>query len=233
MRPQTFRIPEVLHHSRWSGLEVLVQSPLTVRPGEPVPGPVREAAGRELATLGGTEEAPLCASSFWHRLHGEVAALPADPDRDRLRRALAGLEHHHGDDVLTLGGSHGDWGHWNMGMADGRLLVWDWERYDARVPLGFDALHHGVRAVQPGQRAAARQQETFLAAVPEALGAAGVPAVGHHLTLRLYLAEMATRYLEALTHGETAALRRRTSWVLSLLEELAGLPRTTSSEGRP
>jgi hypothetical protein len=233
MRPRRFRMPELLHHGRWSGLEVLVQSPLTVRAGEPVPGPVREAASRELATLGGTEEAPLRASSYWRRLHGEVAALPDGPDRDRLCRTLAGIEHHHGDHVLTLGGSHGDWGHWNMGMADGTLLVWDWERYDARVPLGFDALHHGVRAVQPGQRAAARQQESFLGAVPGALTAAGVPARRHDLTLRLYLAEMAARYLEALTHGETAALRRRTSWVLSLLEELAGLPRPTSSEGRP
>ena len=233
LRPSTFRMPEVLHHGRWSGLEVLVQSPLTVSPGEPVPAPVREAAGREVAALGGTEQVLLRASSFWRRLVGEVAELPAGTDRDRLRRALTGIDHDHGDDVVTLGGSHGDWGHWNMGMADGTLLVWDWERYDPAVPLGFDALHHSVRAVQPRQRAAARQQESFLGAVPAGLTAAGVPASSHDLTLRLYLAEMAARYLEALTHGETAALRRRTSWVLSLLEELAGLPRATSSEGRP
>ncbi|MFC6082395.1 hypothetical protein [Sphaerisporangium aureirubrum] len=38
---------------------------------------------------------------------------------------------------------HGDFAPWNMAAGpDGRLLVWDWERFGAGVPLGFDALHH-------------------------------------------------------------------------------------------
>ena len=44
----------------------------------------------------------------------------------------------------------------------------------------------------------------------------------HDLTLRLYLLEMAVRYVDALTHGATPALLRRTSWVLSVLERLDG-----------
>ena len=42
----------------------------------------------------------------------------------------------------------------------------------------------------------------------------------HDLTLRLYLLEIAVRYVDALTHGATPALQRRTDWVLSLLERL-------------
>ena len=38
---------------------------------------------------------------------------------------------------------HGDFTPWNLAAgADGRLLVWDWERFAVGVPLGFDVLHH-------------------------------------------------------------------------------------------
>ncbi|TQS24099.1 hypothetical protein [Microbispora sp. KK1-11] len=38
---------------------------------------------------------------------------------------------------------HGDFTPWNVAAgADGRLLVWDWERFAVGVPLGFDTLHH-------------------------------------------------------------------------------------------
>ncbi|UBU12418.1 hypothetical protein [Nonomuraea gerenzanensis] len=38
---------------------------------------------------------------------------------------------------------HGDLAPWNLCRSrDGRLLVWDWERYEIGVPLGFDAVHH-------------------------------------------------------------------------------------------
>jgi hypothetical protein len=40
------------------------------------------------------------------------------------------------------------------------------------------------------------------------------------------------RYVDALTHGATPALRRRTAWVLSLLERLSEHPHPASSEGR-
>ncbi|QFY12818.1 hypothetical protein GBF35_45180 [Nonomuraea phyllanthi] len=38
---------------------------------------------------------------------------------------------------------HGDLAPWNMCPSpDGRLLVWDWERYEVGVPYGFDLVHH-------------------------------------------------------------------------------------------
>ncbi|MFI7126155.1 hypothetical protein ACIBQ1_10715 [Nonomuraea sp. NPDC050153] len=38
---------------------------------------------------------------------------------------------------------HGDLAPWNMSPSrDGRLLVWDWERYELSVPYGFDIVHH-------------------------------------------------------------------------------------------
>ncbi|MFI6391370.1 hypothetical protein ACIBHY_21000 [Nonomuraea sp. NPDC050547] len=50
-------------------------------------------------------------------------------------------------EIAATGGAehawHGDLSPWNIcPSADGRLLVWDWERYSIGVPYGFDALHH-------------------------------------------------------------------------------------------
>ena len=118
-------------------------------------------------------------------------------------------------------------------MGEGILQLWDWERYDPEVPVGFDGLHFAAQNVRPGERAARRQEEAFLRSVPNVLTELGVPPGLHDLTLRLYLLEIAARYVDALTHGATAALRRRTTWVLSLLERLSEHPNPASSEGRP
>ncbi|HRD63908.1 MAG TPA: hypothetical protein PL137_23615, partial [Nocardioides sp.] len=83
---------------------------------------------------------------------------------------------------------------------------------------GQAALQYAAQAVRPGQREEASQQETFLRSVPATLSALGVSPEDHQLTLRLYLLEIATRYVDALTHGATPALTRRTEWVLGLLE---------------
>lgn len=231
--PRGFRVPSLLHHGRWSGLEVLVQSPLSTRAGVTVPAAARLAATRELASLGGTERSRLTASSYWAGLVDGADGLPETRERARLAEALAAVRARHGDDEVTLGGWHGDWGPWNMGMADGMLLVWDWERWDPRVPLGFDALHHCAQGVRPGRPGAMERRDDFRQAAPGALSSVGVPPEEHDLTLGLYLLEMAVRYIDALSHGENAALHRRTAWVLSLLEELSGLPSALPSEGRP
>jgi hypothetical protein len=231
--PRTFRVPEVLHEGRWAGLEVLVLSPLGAGRREPVSGSALLAAERELAGLEGTTTSVLADSSFWSRVRGTAAELREATDGHRLRTVVAHLEARHGADRLDFGAWHGDWGDWNMGMAGGALHVWDWERYDPAVPVGFDTLHHAAQGVRPGEREAARQESAFLGSVPGRLALLGVGTDRHDVTLRLYLVEIALRYLDALTHGATPALRRRTSWVLSLLERLCERPLTAASEGRP
>jgi hypothetical protein len=226
------RVPRVLHHGRWGDLEVLLLSPLADDPRQQVPHPARVAAMTEVAHLPGVVTSTLATSSFWLRLRG-AAERDGQPHAARVRAALAAVEEVDGAATVSLGGWHGDWGRWNMGMADGVLSVWDWERFDPDVPLGFDGVHFAAQSVRPGQREAAGQETRFLRSVPATLAELGVPTPDHDRTLRLYLLEIAVRYAEALTHGSTPALQRRTDWVLSLLERLTERTSAALLEGRP
>jgi hypothetical protein len=230
--PESFRVPTVLHTGQWSGLEVLVMSALPVDPRERVSTAARLDAMREVARLTGTTEAQLAGSGFWARLRGDASRLANEENGHRLLAAAEAIEGSLGADMVELGAWHGDWGHWNMGIGHGALQVWDWERFDAEVPVGFDGLHYLAQSVRPGEREAQRQEDEFHQALPRTLTELGVRRDHHDLTLSLYLMEIATRYVDALTFGATPALQRRTAWVLSLLERRLAQPHPALVEGR-
>ena len=231
--PRSFGVPTVLAHDTWAGLEVLLLSPLVTDPDRPVPASHRLDAMREVARLTGTDEQALAGSGFWARLRSEADRLAGTADAGRLASTVTALEDRHGGETVEIGAWHGDWGHWNQGQGDDGLLIWDWERFDAQVPVGFDALHHAAQLVRPGERDWERQESEFLAATPRLLDDLGVPPVRHALTLCLYLLEIAVRYADALTHGATPALTRRTAWVQGLLERQLAAPHPALLEGRP
>lgn len=230
----SFRAPELLHHGQWTGLEVLVMSALTSNPRRRVTPAARIAAMREVARLGGTTAAPLADTRFWARLRADAERLCLEPVGPRLLGAADALERVHATDQVELGSWHGDWGGWNMGLDDsGVLQLWDWERFDTQVPLGFDALHFAVQGLRPGRRDAAADEEMLVASVPDVLTQLGVPQHQQGLTLRLYLLEMAARYVDALTRSDTPQLRRRADWVLAFLERQLDHSRPALVEGRP
>jgi hypothetical protein len=225
-QPRSFRAPRVLHHGQWSGLEVLVISALTTSGNHPAADAVRIEAAREVTMIGGRTTTPLGDSEFFARLLRRTFPLAESPQGERLLAAVEVLGERHGGDVLDTGGWHGDWGQWNMGVSRDVLQVWDWERFEPHVPLGFDELHYAAQSVRPEGPEASAQEAAFLASVDARLAELDVPRGQRHLTPRLYLAEMAARYLEALGHGATPVLQLRTAWVLSLLEQQLHHPRS-------
>jgi len=231
--PRSFQMPRLLHHGHWAGLDVLVMSPLSSDSRSTIPPATQMAAMREVASLAGVRRAPLAETTFWSRLRDSTRRLADSPDGDRLQVVFDAMEESDGAVQVELGGWHGDWGRWNMGMGDGVLRLWDWERYDPDVPIGFDGLHFVAQSVRPGAREERQQEEHFLRSVPQTLSALGVEPGQHELTLRLYLFEMGVRYIDALTYGATPALRRRNSWVLTLLERLSEQSLSLVSEEGP
>jgi hypothetical protein len=152
--PRGFTAPDLLHQGQWEGLDITVSSALPHRlwrRGRRYALPP-VATSREIAALGGIEEATLGESGWWAGLRSRLApirealsggaAAILDGTLERLE-GLAGTR-------LVVGTWHGDWGPWNLRATPGRLLVWDWERSADRVPLGFDLLHFGYQTALQG-----------------------------------------------------------------------------------
>lgn len=128
----------------------------------------RELVTREAAALRALAEAPLKTVVVPDVLHqGEWRGLPVlalSPLPVRRGRVPRPLLHEAVMEIAATGGArpawHGDLSPWNLcPSADGRLLVWDWERYETGVPYGFDAVHHffqrALRRMRPATAARA------------------------------------------------------------------------------
>ena len=218
-------VPRVIDLSRWHGMDVLVLSALPVwqRRTQLRPGQLEEAVA-EVARVSGVRCLPLDASDYWRRLaariddvgHGE--ADNADGQHAMLRAALGRLPSLAGPTVLGFGSWHGDWTPWNMACTRSGLLVWDWERFGAGAPVGFDALHYWLQAeVVPGRSDPARAAVECVRRAPALLKPLGVTPAQARLTALLYLADLSARYLADRQEQAGAALGAPRRWLLPAL----------------
>ena len=212
------QVPEVHHHARWRGHEVLVQQPLE---GRPWAGERHElqAAMVELARSQGVATRALGDSRWWVGILARLERLPGGPAAEALRDAAERVAASRGDETLGFGSWHTDWAPWNLAMAGSRVLVWDWEQFEQDVPLGLDAVHFEIqqlvviRAVEP-REAYARTVRT----APGLLAAFGVPVEQAALTVALYLLESASRYVH---DGESGTrLSRVELWLRDTLTDV-------------
>ena len=143
------RIPALLHSGTWQGHPLVVQSALPVRRG----GRGRAAAERttramiSVASAGGLSRRVVAELPWWQRTAEVVAALPDTDAGHRLAEVGRSLHAYAEHVVMTAGSWHGDWNPGNCAVLADEVLVWDWERFESGVPVGFDALHlslHGA-----------------------------------------------------------------------------------------
>jgi hypothetical protein len=224
--PRHLTVPAVLHHGAWNGLEVLVQSPLPVWRRRAAHRPERLGeAMLEVARIGGIGTARLRDSTYWLGLGDRLDGLGAD-DGGRgvgraLRTAYERIGERAGDVRLRFGSWHGDWTPWNMATLRDTLLVWDWERFDHGVPLGFDAIHHAFQGavVRDGidpEPAAARCVEEA-AELLRPFGVTSAEPMAARVTALLYFTDIAVRYL-ADKQGEAGTrLGRPREWLPPVL----------------
>ncbi|WP_089154911.1 hypothetical protein [Micromonospora sp. NBS 11-29] len=211
----------VRHHANWHGHALLVQEALPVRLPRATPA-AAEAAERAamVAVAGclGVRRGSWAGSGHAARLGEAVDALGPRPEAGRLRAVLKSVAE--ADPVVSFGAWHGDWNGGNSAvLADGRVLVWDWERFEADVPAGYDALHRVVQSAMShdgaeplaAARALIGGADRTLAAFDQG-GAADLVAV-------LYLVELAARYLRDRQAEAGARLGHVDTWVLPAVEE--------------
>ncbi|HEX5740010.1 MAG TPA: hypothetical protein VFY17_00470 [Pilimelia sp.] len=212
------RVPRLLHHGEWNGHEVLVQSALPVWQPRAALGADRLAAAmRELAHAGPVTDSTLGASAYWRDLRARLAVLGGTADGATLAAAAETLAQHHREVPLRFGGWHGDWSPWNMAALTDAVLVWDWERYRAGVPLGFDAVHHELQRRIAGTSDATSALTRTLGRLDALLEPFDVPPAARELTALLYLVDLAARYLADRQAEAGARLGVLGSWLLPVL----------------
>ena len=208
-------VPSLLHHGRWHGRALTLLSALDASQSRATDDVPHLGAAAEIAAAPGLQLLPL--GDVLSRLKDRVAALPPGPGAARLEPVLDQLGRTAEADPLPVGAWHGDWSPWNMRRraAGGPLQVWDWERFDTGVAYGLDAVHHRAQLLwRDGVPAAACRPalEDAARAMPPPAECRPVPA---GVLRRLYLVEIAARYLGDQPSGSSP--RPRTRWVLDQL----------------
>ena len=213
-------VPRLLAVLDYDGMPVVVQSPLPVRQQHARPGQL-QAAMLEVSALSGCTRRTWADSTYRLRLRAGTEALAADPRGQALAALLDKVDETAGS--LTYGTWHGDWNSGNFGIADGRVLIWDWERFGRDVPVGFDALHKALQDdVTVHGRRLPVAAEALCAAAPELLGPWQLPPDQARTTLALYLIELGVRYLRDRQDQAGAEVGRIEQWLIPVLSSLLG-----------
>lgn len=214
LAPARLRVPRPRGLHRTPAGPVLLMDPL---PGGPSGRPRRRArlseAFAEVATSSG-----LSSSSWAEWLEDRGEALPPELRRDLADRN--GL-------VTDLGSWHGDWGPWNMNWRGDTPQVWDWERFETRVPVGVDAVHFAAHEqLREGDlpRSLHRLNTVARTAVADTRSAAGLPGRSTDLDLVIdsYLVLIHARFASDGPAEPTGAVLRLADHYLEVLRARTG-----------
>jgi hypothetical protein len=160
----------------------------------------RALVANEAAILGRLAGEPLksvvAPTVLYHGTWRDLGVLALSPLPVRRKRVPEALLIQAVKEIAATGEGawHGDLSPWNIApSADGRLLVWDWERYRTGVPLGFDAVHHFFHRALRRMGPATAARSCFAHAV-RVLAPYGLSAAQAKRTVLLYLIALADRH---------------------------------------
>lgn len=210
------RAPRVLAELNWRDLNLLVLEPLPTAPRETGKQHRRQAllkAIREIAALS-TWHGDWTDNPYRSRLRAELLACGARGVA--LLGALDGLDSEAPN--MALGSWHGDLNPGNIAVLPDQVLVWDWERFDDGVPVGFDLLHHHLhQAITIDGREPKAAAGELVQSAGELLSALDVTAQAADSTARLYLLALAARYLRDEQARAGAPLGAVDDWIVPVL----------------
>lgn len=214
---RSFRTPGLLGVVEWCGHSVVVQSPLAIRSSGAVNADVLTRTMVEIASMDGRSRVSWGDCEYVRRLRDRVAMMADHPAaRTASLRTLDALSRAGGD--LEIGSWHGDLTRWNLATHRGVTQVWDWERFDSGVPVGFDALHHFFlpRLAAGGPLDSAGVE--LIERSEEILEPFELRAGESRVIALLYLLEIASRFSGDGQAAVANAAGRVETWLLPVLE---------------
>lgn len=226
--PRVLALPTLIDDASWRDYPVLAMTALPTsvrqRPSRQFVVPESEIAAFTAAFDAGS--APLVEMPWWSRTTAAVDALPDGPSRDLLRAALARLAER-SSAALPVGAWHGDWTPWNMARSQGRLQLWDFERFETGVPQGLDLFHYAANTV-------VRRDGLSVASVTSALDDLGASSGPHRLdpVAACYLVAIVLRYAEQAGSELGAAVADRLAVFGAVLAAKLDLPVPLGSDER-
>lgn len=214
--------PQLLHHGQWREHEVLVQTPLSGS-GRTVSRAMLTSAMVEVATTAGVTTQVVGRSDYWRTLRSRLEGCVDREPAAALLQVMDDLQATADVTSLAFGSWHGDWTPWNMASSGDQVLVWDWERFESGVPIGYDALHHQLQGAveRNGAGGAQSATEAALFTAPMTLGPLGVRPGFAVFVAALYLIEIATRYTCDGAAEAGARLGDVSTWLLPPLTRYA------------
>lgn len=134
-------LPVVLLAEEWSGRFVLLEAPLSGRPGGVRFGSEHRVFLDELAKV---EPAPRKAGAVLDEIGREwelVAGVLDAASRPAVAGIMSRIERDYSALTIRCGFSHGDFAPWNTRRGNDGLRVFDWEAAEPRKPQDWDAFH--------------------------------------------------------------------------------------------
>ncbi|MEP6800031.1 MAG: hypothetical protein ABI890_17870 [Lapillicoccus sp.] len=214
------RTPAVLLHDQWEEMEILVLEPLVPSgaQGEHLPADLSDIMSG-FARRGAVQSSDFASSSYLERLRRRIDGVLDAPGLNvAFRDDLDDISRRSDGRLLALGDGHGDFTPWNLARDGEGLIVWDWERFEQGVPLGFDALHYAFQLdVARGGIPAAKAAEGLFARSAGILAPFGVEPDVAELITALYLLDIGVRYSTDGQRLMRAPLARVEDWLLPAL----------------
>lgn len=210
------RLPELIHADDWGETTLLLTTALPLaRADRSLDPAMRRQAMVTLSRAAGTYASLPGSSSWLASRQKRASALDHAQIRQHLLAALDRLGAT--EERWEFGCWHGDWTVWNAAGLDGGVLIWDWERFDRDVPVGWDALHDWLRDAFVTRAPRPDVAKELLDLAPSLLEVFGVPQEHAAGVARSYLVELALRYTEDRQREAGGRTARVEEWLLPVL----------------
>lgn len=216
--PRTFRAPGIKFDGHWRDVPILVQDALSLSRPQPVSQQHPTEVMAEIAAIQGVElyddDLP---TAFTEQLSVPVQDTWSDIDLEPILAVRDTTLKRSG--TVPFGSWHGDLGPWNMTTDGTETLIWDWERFNGTVPIGFDAAHYRAQRCLAAATKPACAWYLIARDVAAVLVAAGQSPAPAGRIAGMYLVAICHRYIADASDGPSTALRRRVEWLAAVSRE--------------